>query len=106
MAAAQPYITGVSGDFPEGQIVPRQLVGINLILIRCRGVLQCYLDECAHQPVKLSEFGEVRGGLLVCHAHGGCFDLDCNGRVASPPPQEDLKAFKVLEENGQVSVFI
>ena len=47
MAAAQPYITGVSGDFPEGQIVPRQLVGINLILIRCRGVLQCYLDECA-----------------------------------------------------------
>jgi nitrite reductase/ring-hydroxylating ferredoxin subunit len=66
----------------------------------------CFLDQCAHQPVKLSEFGEIRSRVLVCHAHGGGFDLARGGKVLCGPPKEPLKGFKCREENGEVTVII
>jgi nitrite reductase/ring-hydroxylating ferredoxin subunit len=44
--------------------------------------------------------------VLVCHAHGGGFDLDRGGKVLCGPPKEPLKAFKCQEENGEVFVII
>jgi nitrite reductase/ring-hydroxylating ferredoxin subunit len=106
MPDIQPHLAGDSSDFMEGAMVERLVNGRELILVRRQGVLLCFLDQCSHQPVKLSEFGQVQGGQLVCHAHGGVFDLDREGRVLCPPPKEGLTPFKVIERDGQVFVFI
>jgi nitrite reductase/ring-hydroxylating ferredoxin subunit len=106
MAELKPHVVGSVGDFPEGQMVPRQVAGHGVVLVRRQGGVLCFLDECPHQPVKLSEFGEVQGSRLVCHAHGGTFDLDHGGRVLCAPPLEGLRCLRTLEVDGQVSVFI
>jgi len=106
MALAEKLAVGPSGDFPEGKIIAKRIAGKDVILIRRQGVVQCYVDECTHQPVKLSEFGEVTGGRLVCHAHGGTFDLDNKGKVICDPPYEALTVVISEEASGQVSVFI
>ena len=105
-AAGQSYPAGRSMDFSEGVLVARSIAGVDVIFARVAGRMVCFLDQCAHQPVKLSEFGEIRSGVLVCHAHGGGFDLAGGGKVLCGPPKEPLKAFKCLEENGEVTVII
>jgi nitrite reductase/ring-hydroxylating ferredoxin subunit len=106
MTAGQRYPAGTPADFLEGQIVPRQLGGKDLILIRVQGQLMCFLDQCSHQPVKLSEFGEIREGVLVCHAHGGGFDLARGGMVLCGPPREPLKTFECHESQTESIVII
>lgn len=99
-------LMGASEDFCEGLITARNIDGTELIVVRLHGDLLCFRDRCAHQPVKLSEFGELKGGVLVCHAHGGGFDLARGGRAVCGPPKEPLTPFRCLEENGQVFVII
>lgn len=106
MPVAQRYKVGVSQDFIEGHVVALSAGGRDLIFIRRLGHVLAFLDECTHQPVKLSEFGEITGGLLMCHAHGGVFDLDQGGAVCAPPPCVGLEAFRCEELAGEVSVFI
>lgn len=106
MTADRRVRVGSSTDFREGVITTRDVEGREVILVRLHGGLLCYLDRCAHQPVKLSEFGELRGGLLVCHAHGGGFDLARGGLAVCGPPKEPLTPFRCLEEKGQVFVII
>jgi nitrite reductase/ring-hydroxylating ferredoxin subunit len=106
MPVAQRYPVGGALDFPEGKIVARSAGGQDVIIIRRLGQIQCYLDQCTHQPVKLSEFGELSGGRLVCHAHGGTFDLDQKGTVVCDPPYDALKSFVCEEVSGQVAIYI
>lgn len=106
MAMGQSYSAGKPTDFPEGQIVARSLGGQDLILVRIKGQLLCFLDQCAHQPVKLSEFGEMRDGVLVCHAHGGGFDLQRGGLVLCGPPRDPLKKFECHESQAESYVII
>ena len=100
------YDAGSSEEFLEGVIVSKTLGGRDLILIRRLGRVQCFLDQCSHQPIKLSEFGELSAGRLVCHAHAGTFDMDQNGAVVSGPPCEGLTSFRCEEDAQQVSVYI
>lgn len=106
MPIAQYCEAGSSGDFPEGKIVAKILDGKELIFIRRQGKVQCYEDQCTHQPVKLSEFGEVMGGRLVCHAHGGTFDLDKEGAVICNPPFDALKSYVCEESGGKVAAYL
>jgi len=106
MQAIQGQHVGLSSEFEEGAIVARKIGGTDLIFVRSRGKLRCFLDECSHQPVRLSDFGEVRGDRLTCHAHGGGFDLSCGGRAVCGPPRESLKEYRCIESSGQVSVII
>lgn len=106
MVVPQSHLVGLAAEFPEGTIVGKTVAGTEVILIRRLGQLQCYLDRCSHQPVKLSEFGEVSGGRLVCHAHGGTFDLDGKGRVLCDPPLDALTPVICSETAGQVFVSV
>jgi nitrite reductase/ring-hydroxylating ferredoxin subunit len=106
MPVAQQHLAGATSDFPEGAIVPRTIDGQEVIFVRRQGKVLCYLDQCTHQPIKLSEFGEVMGSRLVCHAHGGTYDLDRDGAVVCDPPMDALKSFLTQEGQGQVFVFI
>ena len=106
IAGGQSYPVGRSTDFSEGVLVARSIEGVEVILARVGGRVVCFLDQCSHQPVKLSEFGEIRSGVLVCHAHGGGFDLARGGKVLCGPPKGPLKGFHCHEENGEVSVIV
>ena len=106
MTADRRVRVGSSTEFREGVITACNIGGTEVILIRLRGSLVCYLDRCAHQPIKLSEFGELNGSVLVCHAHGGGFDVAKGGRVLCGPPKDALTSFKCIEDNGEVFVII
>ncbi len=77
---------------------------MEVIVIRRLGKLHCFRDLCSHQPVKLSDFGELQNGRLICHAHAGLFDIENDGRVLSGPPLEPLCAIKCGEDSNQVWV--
>jgi len=106
MSQPQIHVAGMSSDFAEGQIVGRLLEGKELIFIRRSGSVLAFDGLCTHQPIKLSEFGEILGGKLICHAHGGVFDLDRGGEVLREPPCDRLRSFRCEESFGQVHVFI
>lgn len=106
MGRSQSHTAGKPADFPEGQMVARSLGGHDLIFVRLKGKLLCFLDQCAHQPVKLSEFGEIREGILVCHAHGGGFDLAKGGRVLCGPPRDPLTGYECHENQTESTVII
>ncbi len=82
---------GAESDFALGSITPVVVNEENLIVVKSSSGLQCYVDECTHQPVPLSDFGEVVGDRLVCHAHGGQFDLRCGGKALCFPVVDSLK---------------
>lgn len=106
MTTGIKYPVGSSDDFPEGQIVARTVAGLELVIIRSSGCLSVFEDRCSHQPVKLSEFGETHRGRLICHAHGGVFDIEQGGAVVKGPPCEALRPYQCEEIAGQVSVII
>jgi nitrite reductase/ring-hydroxylating ferredoxin subunit len=100
-------VVGQSTEFAEGVLVARTVAQTDVVLVRVDGELTCFRDQCSHQPVKLSEFGEIRAGrILICHAHGGGFDLGCRGQVVCGPPKADLEMFECHERDGQVAVII
>ena len=106
MAVAQKYEIGSGNEFPEGVIVGKNIGGQDVIFIRRLGKVQCYIDQCTHQPVKLSRCGEAAAGKLVCQVHGGTFDLDRSGAVLVDPPMDALKSFVCEEAAGQVAVYL
>lgn len=87
--------------------MPREIAGRPLIIITVNGSPLCFNDECAHQPVKLSEFGELGpGGYLMCHAHGACFDLKNGGLPLCFPATEALTEWKTRVVGGNLEVLL
>lgn len=90
---------------PES-IVSFSHLSLAYIIVRSRsGVLAAFIDECSHQPVPLSEFGEIQGEVIVCHAHGACFGLGSNQRspgcVLAGPAKDPLKSIPTrVDQNG------
>ena len=94
-------------DLAEGAIHPIQVLGRELVLILKNRQVLCFTDQCSHQPVKLSEFGEIFGSQLVCHAHGARFDLCDQGKALCFPARADLEAWSVrVTDANKILIFI
>ena len=94
-----------SEDLPgPDQITEVFVGGLSFAIVNSGGHYLCFENKCAHQPVKLSEFGEVCQGRLVCHAHGAQFDLFDDGKPLCFPAVESLKS--VLLKVAADGVFI
>lgn len=59
-------------------------------------------DRCTHGNGRLSE-GYVDQGLIECPLHAGCFEIR-TGRAMRAPVTIDVRAYRVLVENGTVYV--
>ena len=59
----------------------------------------CYKDLCSHQDVKLSDFGELVGGEIVCHAHNGKFN-SVDGRATCLPATKGLNKIDIVVIDG------
>jgi naphthalene 1,2-dioxygenase ferredoxin component len=95
---------GTELDFKLNSLTPVRVAGQRLIIVNSSAGIQCFVDECTHQPIPLSDFGEVLDGRLICHAHGGQFDLECRGKALCFPLSQDLKSFNVKIERSRVLV--
>lgn len=59
-------------------------------------------DVCSHDGSEISS-GHVEGGCIVCPRHGAKFDIK-TGAVKSAPAYEDIEAFEIKVEDGNIFV--
>ncbi len=99
--ATSPRLICASGDLLEGGAgvrfsVPRAGGDVPAFAVRFDGVVQAYLNRCAHVPIELDwqpgEFFDHSKLYLVCATHGAlyapesgaCLGGRCNGRGLTP----------------------
>ena len=93
-------------ELGEGIIYPRIVAGHELILVRKGSEILCFSDKCSHQPVRLSEFGEVLGNEILCQAHGARFDLCGGGKPLCFPGRDALESWPVRLEFDKVMILL
>ncbi len=89
----------------ENEIIPFSFEGSAWILIRQEHDVSAFVDVCSHQAIKLSEFGEIQQGVLVCHAHGAAFDCR-DGKELCFPASSPLQKVPVRVVHGVVEIQI
>ncbi len=97
---------GLTTQFPENVLTPRTIRGQDLVVVFIDNSYQCYKDECAHQPIPLSDFGKIIGHRIICHAHGAQFDLTCAGKNLCLPALTPLTSFPVEVRGDRLFVFV
>jgi nitrite reductase/ring-hydroxylating ferredoxin subunit len=98
-------VVGALADMPEDVIIPFSHRAEDYIVIRRGDSVTAFIDLCSHQAIKLSEFGEIQQGVLVCHAHGAVFDC-ADGKELCFPATEPLQSIPTRISDGQVEVHI
>lgn len=73
----------------------------NYIILDNNGTYSCYKDLCSHQDVKLSDFGELIAGEIVCHAHNGKFDAK-DGSATCLPARQALEKIDIVVLDGNI----
>lgn len=98
-------VVGSLQDMAENEIIPFTHHAGEYILIRRGDEVSAFVDRCSHQEIKLSEFGEIQQGVLVCHAHGAAFDCH-DGKELCFPATSPLQAIPTRMSAGQVEILI
>jgi 3-phenylpropionate/trans-cinnamate dioxygenase ferredoxin subunit len=82
-------------ELRDGELVPVQIDGTPVVLVRHAGEFFAVQNNCTHQDFPLSEAGfDPRDELLTCAWHGGCFDLR-TGAAVIPPATEPVETFQL-----------
>ena len=89
-----------------GSLYPLSLAGRDVVVVRTTDGIFCFDDQCAHQPVRLSDFGEMDGCHVVCHAHGARFDLQGAGKPLCFPAVESIVMHRTLLDRDSVYIKI
>ncbi|HYC21201.1 MAG TPA: Rieske 2Fe-2S domain-containing protein [Candidatus Bathyarchaeia archaeon] len=89
----------------EGQVLPVEALGHDIILTRVEGRI-CAIDAvCNHQNGAL-ENGEIEGRLITCPIHQAVFDLT-TGKVSPDTPwANDQTCFAVTVQGDDVFVSV
>jgi 3-phenylpropionate/trans-cinnamate dioxygenase ferredoxin subunit len=92
-------------ELRDGELVPVEIDGTAVVLVRHRGAFYAVQNNCSHQDFPLSEAGfDPRDGVLVCAWHGGCFDVR-SGAAVVPPATEPVETFPVrVADDGWVEI--
>ncbi|QTC93176.1 aromatic ring-hydroxylating dioxygenase subunit alpha [Brevundimonas goettingensis] len=112
------YVAAVSGQLAAGELLPRQILGLRVLLGRTpTGEVWALNDRCPHRAVPLSAGRTVRGArgedLIECPYHGWRFRTD--GVCASVPANADpdftvetirVSAFRVVETHGLIWIWM
>ena len=76
--------------------------GLEIGLFRLEDGVYALRDRCTHGNARLTE-GFVDESLIECPLHAGCFDIR-TGRAKRAPVTVDVRAYRVLVQNGVVSI--
>jgi phenylpropionate dioxygenase-like ring-hydroxylating dioxygenase large terminal subunit len=101
---------GWSYDFPEGQPVPLQYFGTDLVAYRGTAGIHVSDAYCPHLGAHLGYGGTIEGDCIRCPFHGWLFGAD--GRNAEVPygqggakPNVGIRSWPVREVDGVVLVY-
>ncbi len=96
-------VVGAMQDMPENEIIPFAHGAWEYILVRRGDEISAFVDMCSHQDIKLSEFGEIQRGVLICHAHGAAFDCH-DGKELCFPATAPLQVIPARISSGLVEI--
>lgn len=103
MAAEEARIDLCATDDVEaGTAIKVETEGLSLAVYNVDGEFFVTDDLCTHGPGSLSE-GYLDGHIVECDFHNGAFDVR-TGEVVAPPCMIPLKTYKVVVENGRVTI--
>jgi 3-phenylpropionate/trans-cinnamate dioxygenase ferredoxin subunit len=69
----------------DGDLLPLEVDGTPVVLVRHRGEFFATANNCTHQDFPLSEAGfDQRDGYLICAWHQACFDVRTGAAVITP----------------------
>ncbi|HEX7273665.1 MAG TPA: Rieske 2Fe-2S domain-containing protein [Casimicrobiaceae bacterium] len=75
-------------------------------VVRFRGIVRAYINECQHQATELDwnpgDFFDSDGLYLVCATHGACYDPANGACIDGPCAGARLAAVEVHERDGAV----
>ena len=86
---------------------PRQLLSVRtpggdqVVIMNVGGEIFALRDQCSHERLALSAGELLDDGTIECVWHGARFDCR-TGAVLDLPAVEDVQAFAVRVENGQI----
>ncbi len=100
------HLVGLVDSFLMGVLTPLSLNERELVVVRTPEGVYCFDDQCAHQPVRLSEFGEFYQGQVVCHAHGARFELGQGGKPLCFPAVDSITMHQTRIQEGQLFIKI
>jgi nitrite reductase/ring-hydroxylating ferredoxin subunit len=100
-------------EVAEGQAIecadPRDGDGGTLIVLRCNGQVQAYLNVCPHagRPLNWAPGRFLYAhGQLVCAAHGASFRPEDGQCIGGPCRGESLRRVPVAEVDGSVMAIV
>jgi nitrite reductase/ring-hydroxylating ferredoxin subunit len=102
---SQWIAVGELKDMPENSIIPFSHSLGDYIVIRHGDKVTAFVDLCSHQEIKLSEFGEIQQGVLICHAHGATFDCH-DGKELCFPARSPLQKIPTRLNDGRVELHL
>lgn len=97
-------------DVWDGTVVPARAGDVPLVLVRTgeggpEDRVCAFYDACPHERFRLSEWGEVENGVLVCGRHFWEFDAVSGRHVTRVPrPDCDLVRYETRVVQGVVEV--
>ena len=81
----------------------RLVAGVPLFVVWRNGNPRAFYDQCSHQAVTLSDFGEVQDDTILCNAHGAIFSLE-DGAPLKEPACQSLRSYTATVIGEQVFV--
>jgi nitrite reductase/ring-hydroxylating ferredoxin subunit len=91
-----------TNDIAPGQAIAVEVQGRRVAVFNVDGKFFAISDICTHRGGPLSQ-GELEGATVTCPWHGAKFDVR-TGSVLGPPATTNVASYKVVVENGEISL--
>lgn len=89
-------------ELPSGERLFLEIDDLFMVVFNVAGDLYAIADLCSHDDGPLGD-GEIEGHQVACPRHGARFDVR-TGKAVSLPAVEDIPAYPVRVQEGQIEV--
>lgn len=91
-------------ELQNGERLFVEIGELQIVLFNIAGSFFAIADLCSHDDGPLGD-GDLDDHQVVCPRHGARFDIR-TGQVLSLPASEDIPAFPVVVEEGQIKISV
>ncbi len=89
-------------------VVQHDDVLLETFVLRFRGNVYGYLNQCPHLFLKLDyeegEFFDISGNYIICANHGALFEPDSGACVSGPCYGASLRPIRIIESDSVVLI--